>query len=137
MAKGIKKCRYCHQPPLLLRFGDDGYPYKQEYGPIWVCTPCKAWVGCHPGTENPLGGLANAELRAAKQAAHAVFDPLWMRKIRKENCSKGVARRAGYKWLSEQLGIPYEKTHIGYMNLEQCRQVVEVCSNLYKKESAC
>lgn len=125
----VKTCRYCRQPAVLSRFGADSYPYGRDYGPVWVCTPCDAWVGCHPGTVNPLGGLANAELRAAKQAAHAAFDPLWQRKIEKENCSKGHARRSGYRWLSEQLGIPFKKTHIGFMSLEECRKVVEVCTN--------
>lgn len=124
----MKTCRYCQQPARLVRHGEAGYPYRADYGPIWTCTPCGAWVGCHPGTEKALGGLANAELRAAKQAAHAAFDPLWQRKMAKEGCTKGHARRAGYRWLSEQLGIPYKKTHIGYMNLEECRRVVEICA---------
>lgn len=128
----MKTCRYCKHPAALLRLGDAGYPYQRDYGPVWTCTPCQAWVGCHPGTEKALGGLANAELRAAKMEAHAAFDPLWKRKIARENCSKSQARRAGYRWLSEQLGIPYEKTHIGYMNLDECRKVVEVCTNFRK-----
>lgn len=127
-----KTCRYCQQPAALLRFGDAGYPYQRAYGPIWTCVPCQAWVGCHPGTEKALGGLANAELRAAKVAAHAAFDPLWRRKIAAEKCSKSKARRAGYQWLSEQLGIPFEKTHIGYMSLEECKRVVEVCTPFHR-----
>ncbi len=122
-----KRCRYCEQAAKLLHFGDAGYPYRLDYGPTWTCTPCEAWVGCHPGTTKPLGGLANAELRRWKMKAHAVFDPLWQGKIGRDGCSKTKARRAGYKWLSEQLGIPYEKTHIGYMNLDECKKVVEVC----------
>ena len=108
--------------------GDAGYPYQRDYGPMWVCTPCGAWCGCHPGTEKALGGLANAELRAAKIAAHAAFDPLWRAKMEKEDCSKSHARKSGYHWLSQQLGIPYKKTHIGYMNLDECRRVVEICN---------
>lgn len=79
-----------------------------------------------------MGGLANAELRAAKMEAHAAFDPLWKRKIARENCSKSQARKAGYRWLSEQLGIQFKKTHIGYMNLDECRKVVEVCTQFRK-----
>ena len=122
-----KTCRYCQQEAPLLRIGDAGYPYQSDYGPTYVCVPCKAWVGCHDGTTKALGGLANAELRAAKIAAHAAFDPLWQGKIRRDKCSKTKARKAGYTWLSQQLGIPLEKTHIGYMSLEECRKVVEVC----------
>lgn len=123
-----KRCRYCLEPAKLLRVKDDGYPYRRDYGPTWTCIPCQAWVGCHKGTENALGGLANAELRAAKMAAHAAFDPLWQRKIEREGCSKNAARKAGYQWLSKQLGIPPEKTHIGYMNLDECKKVAEVCA---------
>lgn len=127
-AAGLSKhCRYCTRPAKLLRLGEEGYPYRRDFGPTWTCLPCQAWVGCHPHTERALGGLANAELRAAKQAAHAAFDPLWQRKMEREQCSKGVARRAGYRWLSQQLGIPFERTHIGYMSLDECRKVVEVC----------
>lgn len=125
-------CRYCQTPAALLRVGDAGYPYRRDYGPIWTCAPCKAWVGCHPGTEKALGRLANAELRKAKQEAHAAFDPLWQRKIAREQCSKGHARRAGYRWLSEQLGIPIKETHIGYFDVEQCRRVVQVCTEVRK-----
>jgi hypothetical protein len=128
-----KTCRYCQQPALLLRLGDTGYPYRTDYGPAWTCIPCGAWVGCHEGTTKALGGLANAELRGWKMKAHAAFDPLWQGKIRRDGCSKTKARRAGYKWLAEQLGIPVEKTHIGYMNLDECKRVVEICASYQSK----
>lgn len=127
-----KHCRYCQNEAPLLRFGDAGYPYQRDYGPTYVCTPCGAWVGCHRGTTKALGGLANAELRQAKIDAHAAFGPLWQRKIARDKCNKGHARRAGYKWLAAQLGLPVSKTHIGYMNLEECQKVVEVCKAVSK-----
>jgi hypothetical protein len=130
-----KPCRYCQKPVVLLKHGASGYPYARNWGPVWACLPCDAWVGCHPGTEKALGGVANAELRAAKQAAHAAFDPLWRKKILRDKCSKSKARRAGYRWLSEQLGIPYEQTHIGYFDVDQCRRVVEVCTELKRTSS--
>lgn len=110
-----------------------GYPYRRNYGPVWICVTCDAWVGCHEGTTNALGGLANAELREWKQKAHAAFDPLWEAKIRRDGCSKSKARKAGYLWLSEQLGIPPEKTHIGYMSVEECQKVVQVCEAIRRK----
>lgn len=131
----IKTCRYCEQPAKLLRAGDDGYPYQRDYGPMWVCAPCAAWVGCHPGTTNALGCLANAELREWKMKAHAAFDPLWQAKIRRDGCSKSHARKAGYRWLSERLGIPFKLTHIGYMNVDECKRVVEVCSSVRRKSA--
>jgi hypothetical protein len=129
----IKLCRYCQQAVPLLRHGDAGYPYHHDYGPTWTCVRCQAWVGCHPGTENPLGGLANAELRRLKMEAHAVFDPLWQRKMVRDQCSKSRARKAGYAWLSQQLGIPPEQTHIGYMNEDECRRVIDICNRIWHK----
>jgi hypothetical protein len=102
----VKTCRYCQQPARLLKCGDTGYPYRRDYGSTWTCVPCQAWVGCHPGTEKSLGGLANSELRAAKMDAHAAFDPLWRRKMERDGCSQSKARKAGYRWLAEQLDNP-------------------------------
>lgn len=129
-----KTCRYCEQPAKLLYMGNQGYPYRQNYGPIWTCVPCQAWVGCHKGTTHALGRLANAELRDWKIKAHAAFDPLWQAKIRRDGCSKSKARRAGYAWLAGQLGIPVKLTHIGYMSVEECQKVVEICSAIRTKK---
>lgn len=130
----MKTCDYCLRPAALIRVGEPGYPYQRDFGPVWACLPCGAWCGCHAGTENGLGRLANAELRTAKMAAHAAFDPLWKKKMEREQCSKSHARKSGYRWLADQLGIPYRKCHIGEMDVEQCRRVVEICSR--RKESA-
>lgn len=122
-------CRYCQTDAALLRHGDAGYPYARDYGPTWTCRPCRAWVGCHPGTTDALGRLANAELRAAKQAAHAAFDPMWQRKAERDGVARGNARRAGYRWLADQMGLSFKDTHIGHFDLAQCLRVVEVCTN--------
>jgi hypothetical protein len=55
--------------------------------------------------------------------------------MEKEGCTKGYARRAAYKWLADQLGTPVERTHIGYMNLEECAKVVEICAKIRIKEA--
>lgn len=89
---------------------------------FYLCSPCDAYVGCHPGSTRPLGRLANAELRAAKVAAHAAFDPLW---------SGGqISRNAAYKWLAEQLGIERRYCHIGSFDVKQCERVVEICKTI-------
>lgn len=124
----MKICDYCLKPAELVHAGETGYPYRRDYGPVWLCRADLAWVGCHPGTENALGRLANAELRQAKMDAHAAFDPLWTRKMAKEGCSKSHARKAGYRWLAGELGIPPKACHIGHMDVEQCRRVVEICT---------
>lgn len=129
----MKKCRYCQQEAALLRISQDGYPYSRDYGPMWVCVPCAAWVGCHRGTEKPLGGLATAELRALKIKAHAAFDPLWEGKMRRDKCDKRTARTAGYRWLAGKLGIDVKLCHIGYMNEAECKRVIEICEAVRSK----
>lgn len=116
----IVNCDYCQQPARLVS-GDIIYPHRPDlaHKKFYSCVPCDARVGCHPGTEKPLGRLANAELRQAKQDAHAAFDPLWQ--------SNGMKRKEAYAWLAKQLGLEVKKTHIGWFNVEACHRVVEVC----------
>jgi hypothetical protein len=119
-------CPYCSAPAVYV---DSSEVYARSYGMIYLCRPCKAWVGVHKGTDKPLGRLANKELREWKMRAHAAFDPLWQKKLRK--CGprgKKSARKSGYHWLAAELGIPVKECHIGMMDVEQCKRVVEICS---------
>ncbi|GGA05936.1 zinc-finger-containing protein [Dyella caseinilytica] len=113
-------CGYCNQPAALVR-GPAVYPHRPDLRGLQfhICRPCGAWIGCERGTTNPLGTLANAELRRARMDAHAAFDPSW----------KGNKRRRGerYAWLAERLGIPRAACHIGHFDLAMCRRVVDVC----------
>lgn len=114
-------CDYCGQRAVLMA-GRELYPHRPELSDrrSYACAPCGATVGCHPGTEQPLGRLANAELRRARTAAHAAFDPLWK--------DGEISRTRAYRWLATQLGMDAETCHIGMFDIATCRQVVEVCS---------
>lgn len=120
-------CPYCNGTAVLVT-GADIYPHRPDLADkkIWACTPCDAYVGCHPPAKAPGGGmgdgtvplgrLANAELRSLKQRAHAAFDPLWK--------SKAMSRRKAYAWLASAMEIPATKAHIGMFDEAQCRAVV-------------
>lgn|SRR4030065_715298 len=114
-------CPYCWKPAALVT-GDVVYPHRPDLGEknFYMCYPCSAYVGCHPGTTKPLGRLANAELRKAKQAAHSAFDPLWKKSGKQK-------RKAAYTWLASQLDIHVNDCHIGMFDVEMCRRVVEAC----------
>lgn len=129
------KCPYCNNPAELVD-GTVIYLHRPDlaHKKFWNCAPCKAYVGCHETTFNhdfpkgtmPLGRLANAELRSAKSAAHALFDPLW---------KTGKMRRGqAYAWLADQLKIKQEDCHIGMFSVEQCKQVFQImrCANSNK-----
>lgn len=121
-------CPYCRSVSEKVH-GGMIYQHRPDlaHKTFYRCEPCSAWVGCHPGTAVPLGRLANAELRAAKSAVHAAFDPLWKAKMRKENCSKHEARGKGYQWLASQLGIEAKDCHIGMFDVGLCERAVAAC----------
>lgn len=122
------RCDYCHRDAELVT-GAAIYPHRPDLFAkyFWRCEPCGAHVGCHPkakpsgkgglgdGTQ-PLGRLANAELRRAKSAAHAAFDPLWR--------SREMKRGDAYAWLADAIGMSGANCHIGMMDIDACRAVV-------------
>lgn len=125
-------CPYCGNDAKLVT-GEVIYPHRKDLFDLkfWHCEPCDAYVGCHkkgawvPDSHKhsdgtiPLGRLANAELREAKKSAHAAFDPIWT--------DQRMTRKTAYKWLANALGIDRKECHIGMMDAERCRKVVEVC----------
>lgn len=128
-------CPYCGATSMLVT-GKDIYPWAKHLTDklMYRCAVCPdAYVGCHPGTDKPLGRLANARLRLAKSHAHAVFDPIWEAKIQRDGCTKGEARGRGYAWLAAQLGIEPKDCHIGMMDVDMCIKVVEVCRPYARK----
>lgn len=114
-------CPYCNGVAELVG-GEVIYPHRPdlEAKKFWNCAPCHAYVGTHPGTTNPLGRLADKELREAKQKAHAAFDPLWRRGQQHRNTA--------YAWLAEKMGKQEGKCHIGWMDVADCRRVVAICT---------
>ena len=103
-----------------------------EYGPLYICRPCQAWVGVHRDTLIPLGRLADRELRLAKMEAHHIFDAIWrnryaVKRARDPQYSLGMARGGRYKALAQAMGIPRSQCHIGMFDAVQCRVAIEIC----------
>lgn len=120
-------CDYCGLPAKLVT-GREIYAHRVDLASknFWNCSPCGAWVGCHPGTLNPLGRLADTALRAAKQRAHAAFDPIWQKECAGTGF-KGRARRSAYAWLADAMGMKPEDCHVGKLDVAECDRVVELC----------
>lgn len=57
MLKG-KICPYCHIP---TEYKNSIEVYGIDYGMIYYCPKCRAYVGVHAGTDRAKGRLANAE----------------------------------------------------------------------------
>lgn len=123
-------CPYCKVFANLLT-GDKVYNncnanYKNYY--FWVCPFCNARVGCHrpnrklghDGTE-PLGTLANAQLRFERSRAHKVLDTLW---------ESDHERTLIYKTLALRMSIGQENCHIALFNSEQCKIALTILNSL-------
>lgn len=136
-------CTYC-QKPTELQTGAELYNRPDLGGKhFWVCKPCGAWVGTRHDGE-PLGTLANATTRIARREAHKVFDALWdtTRRWWPEGTTPGMAappfstRWAAYAWLSKQLGLEADRTHIAMFDEGQCAAVVALAADAMKALTA-
>ena len=107
---------------FYFTYGSSGMAYEGGWTEVEApsrATAVQAYVGVHSGTDRPKGSLANAELRDWRKATHARFDPLWRDGPFKK-------RNAAYRWLSEQMKLPIEQTHIGMFTVEQCKAALEI-----------
>lgn len=128
-------CDYCGEPAELVD-GRTIYPHRPDlaHKSFYRCWPCKAYVGCHPGTKKPLGRLATAALRKAKQNAHAAFDPIW--KAPKSNGKRKQARNEAYAWLAKKLGVHPDKCHIGMFDESMCARTIAICEDCARRSAA-
>lgn len=121
MKVDIVMCPYCASRTELVN-GQVIYPHRPDlkHKSFYICYPCSAWVGCHPGTTTPLGRLADRDLRMAKQRVHALLDPLWK--------SKQIKRSSCYARLADHMGIPVQECHVGMFDLDRCRSAETILS---------
>jgi len=111
-------CRHCDAEVDLVNNAE--FYGGREYGwPLaYRCKGCGARVGTHPGTDIPLGTLADSATVKARQAAHAAFDALWKGK-------SGWHRAQAYKALAKVMGM--REAHISWMDEAECRRVITLC----------
>jgi len=128
-------CPYCGNFSSKVT-GKEIYPHRPDlfHKAFYQCAPCDAYVGCHPGTDKPLGRLADAELRRWKSIAHAAFDPIWKARFERkrqvdQKYRKHHARGGRYKRLAELLGIPSKECHIGIFDVTLCKRVYTLCKS--------
>lgn len=84
---------------------------------VWHCLDCLALVGCHEGTDIPLGLMADVMTRDARYNAHRVFDRLWR--------GGGFTRAEAYAWMARTLMIDPAEAHIGMLSERQCEALME------------
>ena len=113
------RCPYC-KAEAEAELKDSKVIYGKSYGLVWICSrypQCDVYVGCHKGTETPLGTMAGKELRELRKEAHAVFDRLW----KDGNITRGIA----YTPLRGIMKLDEDQAHIGQFNERQCKELIE------------
>lgn len=134
------KIRHCD--PVCVECGGMGrlvsgavaHPDKPERRNLaYYRCDCGALVGCHPGTAVAAGRPASAPTRALRRKAHHALDAIWGIRTRTP-LAAGHARARAYKWLARQLGLRPDDCHLGWMNGDQLRQVLEILHR--RKEAA-
>lgn len=116
-------CPYCEKEAVYLSSSVSLYANGKDYGPVFCCRPCRAWVGVDTSTLTPLGTMANGQLRAARMQAHFFFDQLWRGKTWR------MRRDEACRWMAAQLGIEPEQFSIAALDLAQCENLIELSRN--------
>ena len=73
------RCPYCGSP-VVLRSADGIYHDNRRGTWLYVCRnypQCDAYVRVQPGTDIPVGTMADRKLRALRAEAHRYFDRLY------------------------------------------------------------
>lgn len=113
------RCPYCGAP-VIYRSADGIYRNNSKGTMLYVCSrypQCGAYVRVHAGTKQPVGSMANRELRALRKTAHFYFDQLYWRGL--------MTKQEAYQWLANLVGAPISQAHIGYLREYYCTQVIE------------
>jgi zinc-finger-containing domain len=112
----IPICPYCNSSSELICSSKVYQSANPES--VYACLPCDAWIEIEKNntrTTAPtaLGRLANAELRAAKNQAHTVFDLLWQSGL--------LSRSAAYEWLVSAMDSHRRDCHFAMFDVAQCQ----------------
>ena len=113
------KCPYCGKQ---AKFSPNEEFYGKRYGKSYMCyycKPCNAYVGTHNNTDQPLGTMANQDLRNWRKKAHRTIDPLWK--------SGKMKRNEMYELLTKEFGY---KIHIGSADIATCKKVIKFIKGL-------
>ena len=133
---GIVRCQYCggHAELALGSTVVSGsMPLARDRldKQLWVCIGCNSCVGCHAGTDIPLGSLADYTTRSARSRAHRAFDSLWLAGAAPGGAAPLMNRTEAYRWMASSLGIDEHLAHIAAMDAQQCGDLCTLVGALW------
>ena len=102
----------------ILTNGKYMYPHRPDLRikPFWMCRTCKNFVGCHPGTTNPLGSIATRDIKNARAHVHEIMDPIWK--------SGYISRSQLYSEISYALGYIFHTANIN--NIKDANNIIQL-----------
>jgi len=121
------KCSYCGSP-VILRSASGIYKENKNDTMLYVCSKypqCDAYIRTHPGTDIPVGSMANHELRTLRRSAHKAFDRIHYSGI--------MSKDDAYHWLAALLQSPHSQAHIGHLGEYYCELVISESKKLFEK----
>ena len=113
--------------------GKDVYPHRPDLYSLkfYRCDACGNSVGTHKGSKNPLGCIANKEIKNYRSMIHAIIDPIWKSGILK--------RRVIYKAMSVQFGREFHASSL--RTVDECEwalaqaKLLSRTANYYGKDA--
>lgn len=128
--KSMMRCPVCGSS-VVLRSADGIYHTNPNNTKLYVCSrypECDTYVRTHPGTNIPVGTLANRNLRKLRAEAHKSFDRLY-------RCGY-MTKEDAYHWLASVVDAPLSHAHIGHLGDYYCKRVIQESNLLYKQLSS-
>lgn len=125
-----KECQYCKKETELV---DSEIIYGKNFGMIYLCKGCNAYVGTYTNTIRALGSVANENLRTIRKQTHKVFDKLW-NNVDGKNWFK--SRQEAYNWLAVKMEKNVRLTHIAMFREKECKKVIDISSNFIKNNES-
>ncbi len=109
----------------ILRPASEIYGDPARTDRMYVCSNyprCRSYVGTYPGTNIPMGTLADGDLRHLRIQAHRRFDSVWQTGI--------MTRDGAYRWMADLFGIPMSDAHIAKLGEYRCRELIRACDRI-------
>lgn len=123
------RCPYCGST-AILRSADGIYLNNHKNTMLYVCKKypvCDSYVRVHPGTDIPMGTMANGRLRRLRTEAHWKFNQLYARGL--------MTKSDAYQWLADITSAPLSEAHIGLFGEYYCNKVITESSKLLGEQT--
>lgn len=126
MGKKNPRCIECGGHSHLTN-GGEIYPHRDDLKHLnfYKCR-CGAYVGCHKGTNTPLGFPAGPETRKLRGKVRKVLDPHW----KLISVGRKKAREDVYAWLSMRMKLPSKYAHVAKFDKHQCLQALDILKGM-------